>query len=324
MKVATLFNPEAPDKSGELVVVSDSLDRIRPAEEFSLQQALDHDEITPSGTWSTQFYIEDCVAPLPRCYQLLDASAYVNHVALVRAARGAKMPEHFWTDPLMYQGASDHLQGARAPILGDPSWGLDFEAEIAVITHRIPQDASADEAADAIRFVMLMNDISLRNLIPEELAKGFGFLQSKPPSSFSPIAVAAEDCPGWDGRKLHGTLKVDLNGAPFGRTDPGIDMTFDFGELLAHAAKTRPLGAGTILGSGTVSNRDADGGPGKPVAQGGRGYSCIAEQRMVETIQTGAPQTPFLQAGDTVEIWMEDDSGQSIFGAIEQEVTSWP
>ncbi|WP_338549961.1 fumarylacetoacetate hydrolase family protein [Roseovarius phycicola] len=263
-------------------------------------------------------------APLPRAYQFLDASAYVNHVALVRQARGAEMPQSFWTDPLMYQGVSDAFLGPNDPIVGDPAWGLDFEAEIAVITGPVPMGITAEEAVSTIKLVLLLNDVSLRSLIPDELAKGFGFLQSKPRNACSPVAVTPDSLSGWDGGKLHGILNVDFNGAPFGRTDAGIDMTFDFGTLIAHAAKTRPLGAGTIIGSGTVSNRDADGGPGRPVAQGGKGYSCIAEQRMVETLQTGTPQTPFLQPGDRVKIWMEDESGQSIFGAIEQEVIPWP
>jgi len=270
------------------------------------------------------FDASSALAPLPRAYQFLDASAYVNHVALVRQARGAELPDRFWTDPLMYQGASDGFLAASDPVTGDPAWGIDFEAEVAVITGAVPMGVSVEQARETIRLVMLMNDISLRNLIPDELAKGFGFLQSKPRNACSPVAVTPDSLPGWDGGKLHGILNVDLNGRPFGRADAGIDMTFDFGTLIAHAAKTRPLAAGTIIGSGTVSNRDEDGGPGKPVAQGGRGYSCIAEQRMVETIQTGAPQTPFLQPGDTVKIWIEDDTGQSIFGAIDQEVAPWP
>ncbi|MEM8801680.1 MAG: fumarylacetoacetate hydrolase family protein [Pseudomonadota bacterium] len=320
MKVATLFNPRTPWEAGQLVVVSDDLSSYAPADCPNLQEAIAHDACAADGELRFPFDATDCVAPLPRAHQFLDASAYVNHVALVREARGAEMPANFWTDPLMYQGVSDNLLGPTERIEGDPAWGMDFEAEVAVITHRIPMGASADEAAEAIRFLVLLNDISLRNLIPDELAKGFGFVQSKPPSAFAPVAVQADSCPGWDGRKLHGTMKVDLNGRPFGRTETGVDMTFDFGELLAHAAKTRSLGAGTILGSGTISNRDADGGPGRPVADGGLGYSCIAEQRMVETILEGAPKTPFLQPGDRVKIWMDDDNGNSIFGEIDQEV----
>ncbi|WP_341368465.1 fumarylacetoacetate hydrolase family protein [Yoonia sp. BS5-3] len=319
MKVATLFSPEAPRIGGAFVVVSDDLTTCQPADTASFQDALDRDDLCAVGE-AAPFKIKDCAAPLPRAFQFLDASAYVNHVALVRQARGAEMPEHFWTDPLMYQGVSDSFLSPYQPIAGDPRWGIDFEAEVAVITHAIAQGATAEEAAAAIRYIVLMNDVSLRNLIPAELAKGFGFVQSKPPSSFSPVAVAAADCPGWDGRKLHGTMRIDLNGAPFGRVETGEDMTFDFGVLLAHAAKTRPLGAGTILGSGTISNRDQDGGPGKTIAEGGRGYACIAEQRMVETITSGAAKTPFLQPGDRVKIWMEDAQGNSIFGAIDQEV----
>lgn len=320
-KVATLWNYEEPWKSGPLIVVSDDLKSYRYAKEPSLQYALETDEVTP-GKPGGHFYASDVTAPLPQTYQLLDGSAYVNHVALVRQARGAEMPENFWTDPLMYQGVSDGLLSSREKIKGHVDWGIDFEGETAVITHRIEQGASPDQAAEAIRYIMLMNDISLRNLIPDELAKGFGFLHSKPPSAFSPVAVSVDDCPGWDGRKLHGTLRVDLNGEAFGRVETGVDMTFDFGELLAHAAKTRPLGAGTILGSGTVSNK-LNGGPGRPVADGGAGYSCIAEQRMVETILTGAPKTPFLQNGDRVRIWLEDAQGQSIFGDIDQRVETF-
>ncbi|WP_272008660.1 fumarylacetoacetate hydrolase family protein [Roseovarius sp. ZX-A-9] len=261
----------------------------------------------------------DCLAPLPRTHTFLDGSAYVNHVALVRQARGAEMPARFWTDPLMYQGCADFCPG-RSGYAADPEWGLDFEGEIAVITGDVPMGASADAAAASIRFVMVLNDWSLRNLIPDELSKGFGFVQSKPPSACSPIAVTPDALPGWDGRKLHGTLCVDLNGAPFGRVATGEDMTFDFGQLVAHAAKTRALPSGAVIGSGTVSNRDADGGPGKPIAQGGRGYACIAEQRMVETILHGAPATGFLQAGDTVRIWYEDERGDAPFGALDHVI----
>ncbi|MCC1493085.1 fumarylacetoacetate hydrolase family protein [Cognatishimia sp. F0-27] len=261
----------------------------------------------------------DADAPLPQSHTFLDGSAYVNHVDLVRRARGAEMPERFWTDPLMYQGCAV-FDGPMARITGEEAWGIDFEAEVAVITGDVPRGASAGEAADAVLFVMLLNDISLRNLIPDELSKGFGFVQSKPPSACSPFAVSPDALAGWDGRKLHATMCVDLNGAPFGRTQAGEDMTFDFGQLIAHAAKTRALPAGTVIGSGTVSNRDDSGGPGLPVAQGGRGYSCIAEQRMVETLLHGTAATSFLKTGDTVSIWMEDASGRDLFGAITQKV----
>ena len=263
------------------------------------------------------------LSPLPRAYQFLDGSAYVNHVALVRQARGAEMPKSFWSDPLMYQGGSDGFLAPTDPITGHADWGIDFEGENAVIIGHVPRGASREKALAAVRFVMLCNDVSLRKLIPDELAKGFGFVQSKPASAFSPVAVSPDSLPGWRDGKLHGVLKVDLNGAPFGRADAGVDMTFDFGTLIAHAAKTRDLAAGTIIGSGTVSNRDADGGPGRPVAEGGVGYSCIAEQRMVETILTGEPRTPFLKDGDRVRIWMEDAAGRSIFGAIDQVVRTF-
>jgi fumarylacetoacetate (FAA) hydrolase len=245
----------------------------------------------------------------------------VNHVALVRQARAADMPESFWTDPLMYQGGSDGFLGPRDPIpLKDEAWGCDMEGEIAVVTGDVPLGASREEALAAIRLVMLCNDVSLRNLIPAELAKNFGFFQSKPASAFSPVAVTPDSLPNWKDGKLHGKLEVELNGKPLGEADAGVDMTFDFGTLIAHAAKTRALAAGTIIGSGTVSNRDADGGPGKPIDQGGLGYSCLAEVRTVETILTGKPVTPFLKAGDTVRIQMVDGKRHSIFGAIEQEV----
>ena len=269
-----------------------------------------------------RFHEREALAPLPRAFQWVDGSAYVNHVELVRKARGAEMPDSFWHDPLLYQGGSDDLRGARDPIaLADPAWGCDMEAEICVVTGDVPQGASSAEALAQVRLIGLVNDVSLRNLIPGEIAKGFGFVQSKPASAFSPVFVTPDELAGaWQGGKLSGTLMVDLNGAPFGRADAGAEMTFDFGTLIAHLAKTRQLGAGSIIGSGTVSNRDADGSPGRPVAQGGLGYSCIAEQRMVETIRGGAAQTGFLDHGDVVRIEMRDAAGHSIFGAIEQQV----
>jgi fumarylacetoacetate (FAA) hydrolase len=263
-----------------------------------------------------------CASPLPRAYQWADGSAYVNHVELVRRARGAEMPESFWTDPLMYQGGSDTFLGPRDPIvMADAGWGIDFEGEVAVVTGDVPMGATPEQAAGLIRLVMLVNDVSLRNLIPNELAKGFGFFQSKPSSAFSPVCVTPDELgDAWDGGRLHLPLEVDYNGEPFGRANAGVDMTFDFPTLVAHAAKTRPLGAGAIIGSGTVSNKDADGSPGKPVAGGGLGYSCIAEIRMIETIQAGKPATAFMQDGDTVRMEMHDASGQSVFGSIEQTV----
>ena len=287
----------------------------------ALAESLEH-EAVPRG----RFHERDAAAPLPRAYQWADGSAYVNHVELVRKARGAEMPATFWTDPLMYQGGSDQFMGPRDAIpLKDEAWGCDLEAEIVVVTGDVPLGASRDEALASIRLVGLVNDVSLRNLIPGELAKGFGFVQSKPASALSPVFVTPDALGDRfrDG-KLHGELTVQLNGQPFGRADAGVDMTFDFGTLIAHLAKTRSLSAGTIIGSGTVSNRDADGGPGKPVAEGGLGYSCIAEVRTVETILRGAAETPFLAHGDTVRIEMMDDQHRSIFGAIEQTVEPLP
>jgi len=325
-------------RDGRLVVVSDDLAWCADARHIAptLQAALDDwakvepalrllaTDLAHGAIPRERFHERDADAPLPRAYQWADGSAYVNHVELVRKARGAEMPESFWTDPLMYQGASDEMLGPRDPIpLADEAWGCDLEAEIVVVTGDVPRGVSREEALDHIRLVGLVNDVSLRGLIPAELAKGFGFLQSKPASALSPVLVTPDALGDawWDGN-LHGVLKVDLNGAPFGRAEAGEDMTFDFGTLVAHLAKTRNLGAGTIIGSGTVSNRDADGGPGKPVDRGGRGYSCLAEVRTVETILDGKPSTPFLKGGDRVRIWMEDAAGHSIFGAIEQEVTA--
>jgi fumarylacetoacetate (FAA) hydrolase len=263
-----------------------------------------------------------CASPLPRAYQWADGSAYVNHVELVRKARQAEMPATFWTDPLMYQGGSDSFLGPRDDILvADSAYGIDMEGEVAVITGDVPMGVKAEQAMKEIRLIMLVNDVSLRGLIPSELAKGFGFFQSKPSSAFSPVCVTPDELgDAWDGKKLHLPLLVSYNEQPFGKANAGIDMTFDFPTIIAHAAKTRPLGAGAVIGSGTVSNKDADGTPGKPVSLGGLGYSCIAEIRMIETIQNGKPATNFMQFGDRVRIEMLDKSGKSIFGAIEQTV----
>lgn len=284
-----------------------------------IAETLEHDALPKQ-----RFRERDALSPLPRAYQWADGSAYVNHVELVRKARGAEMPASFWEDPLMYQGGSDTFLAPRDPIrLADDSWGIDFEGEIAVITGDVPMGANVDEARESIRLIMLVNDVSLRNLIPAELGKGFGFFQSKPSSAFSPVAVTPDALgAAWDGGKLHLPLLVEYNGAPFGRADAGIDMTFDFPRLIAHAARTRALVAGTIIGSGTVSNK-CDGGPGKSIAEGGAGYSCIAEQRMIETIATGKPVTPFMRFGDSVRIEMKDASGRSLFGAIEQTVEKY-
>jgi len=332
MKLASLKH----GRDGRLVVVSQDLnwftdafliaptlqaalddwDRCGPRLE-ALAESLEH-EAVPRG----RFHERDAASPLPRAYQWADGSAYVNHVELVRKARGAEMPESFWTDPLMYQGGSDGFLSPRDPIpLADEAWGCDLEAEIVVVVGDVPQGATREQALDAIRLVGLVNDVSLRNLIPAELAKGFGFVQSKPASALSPVLVTPKALGDrFKDGKLHGALNVQLNGQDFGKADAGVDMTFDFGTLIAHLAKTRSLGAGTIIGSGTVSNKDADGGPGKPVSEGGLGYSCIAEVRTVETILRGAAETPFLKHGDTVRIEMLDARHHSIFGAIEQTV----
>ncbi|MBZ6077919.1 fumarylacetoacetate hydrolase family protein [Microvirga puerhi] len=325
-------------RDGRLVVVSRDLTRATDAFFIvpTLQQALDEweryaprlqdlaEQLEHGSVPSIRFHEHDCASPLPRAYQWADGSAYVNHVELVRKARGAEMPASFWTDPLMYQGGSDAFLGPRDPIPAmDEAQGIDFEAEVAVVTGDVPMGASHEEAAEAIRLVMLVNDVSLRNLIPAELAKGFGFFQSKPSSAFSPIAVTPDELgDAWKDGKIHLPLLSSLNEQPFGKPNAGIDMTFDFPTLIAHAAKTRPLGAGTIVGSGTVSNRDADGSPGRPIEKGGVGYSCIAEQRTVETILTGAPRTPFLRVGDKIRIEMKNRDGHSLFGAIEQIVTA--
>jgi fumarylacetoacetate (FAA) hydrolase len=314
MRIASV---QGQGKDGTFAHVSDDLGTCIVDPARSLQQAIDSGNFAVPGE-RTPFDATACLAPLPRAFQFLDGSAYVNHVELVRQARGATLPDSFWTDPLMYQGLSIFAP-PTAPILGQTAWGMDFEAEIAVITDDVPMGVSEDAASAHILFVMLLNDVSLRNLIPTELAKGFGFVHSKPISSCSAVAISPDALPGWDGRKLHGRVCVELNGTPFGRADAGIDMTFDFARLIAHAAKTRDLAAGTVIGSGTVSNT-GENGPGRPVADGGAGYSCIAEQRMVETILHGAPRTPFLAAGDHVEIWMQDETGQDIFGRISQTV----
>jgi fumarylacetoacetate (FAA) hydrolase len=284
-----------------------------------LAESLEHGSVP-----ALRFHEHEAASPLPRAYQWADASAYVNHVRLARLARGAAMPEGFWTDPLIYQGGSDGFLAPREAIpLGDPAWGCDFEAEVAVILGDVPRGADAARGLSAVRLILLVNDVSLRNLIPGEIAKSFGFFQSKPASAFSPAAVTPDELgEAWRSGKVHGQVLVELNGRAFGRPDAGVDMTFDFGALIAHAARTRALGAGTILGSGTVSNRGEDGGPGRPIAEGGVGYACIAEQRAVETLRTGAPITPFLQAGDTVRIEMRGQDRRSLFGAIEQTVAA--
>ena len=334
MKLASLKH----GRDGRLVVVSDDLAYYTDAGHIvpTLQGALDEwERVEPllrnlatdlehGAIPRERFHEREAAAPLPRAYQWADGSAYVNHVALVRQARGAEMPDSFWHDPLMYQGGSDSFLGPRDDIpLADEAWGCDLEAEVVVVTGDVPQGVSPGDALAYVRLVGLTNDVSLRNLIPGELAKGFGFFQSKPASSFSPVFVTPDALGGrWADGKLTGALEVDLNGLPFGRAEASEDMTFDFGTLIAHAAKSRKLGAGTIIGSGTVSNRGADGGPGKPVAAGGLGYSCIAELRMVETILRAKPETDFLKVGDRVAITMRDERHHPIFGTIDQQVVA--
>jgi fumarylacetoacetate (FAA) hydrolase len=307
---------EAAHVAPTLQTALDDWERYEPAL-HALATELEHGAIPRE-----RFHEREALAPLPRAFQWVDGSAYVNHVELVRKARGAELPDSFWHDPLMYQGGSDDLRGARAPItLADETWGCDMEAEICVVTGDVPQGVSAEAALDHVRLVGLVNDVSLRNLIPGELAKGFGFVQSKPASHFSPVFVTPDELgDAWQGGRLNLPLMVDLNGTAFGRAEAGEECTFDFGTLIAHLAKTRRVGAGSIIGSGTVSNRDLDGSPGRPCFEGGRGYSCIAEQRMIETIASGAPSTEFLRHGDRVRIEMRDAKGRSIFGAIDHEV----
>ncbi len=331
MKLASLKE----GRDGRLVVVSKDLSRAVAVPEIAatLQQALDdwassrpalervYEQLNAGDIQGEPFDETAAAAPLPRAYQWADGSAYVNHVELVRKARGAEMPASFWTDPLMYQGGSDVMLSPRDPIVvGDTAWGVDCEAEVAVITDDVAMGVSAEAAADHIQLFMLVNDVSLRNLIPGELAKGFGFFHGKPPTAFSPVAVTADEL----GDALHDhtialPMRVRINGEPFGAALPDVDQTFTFPQLIAHAATTRPLSAGTIIGSGTISNK-LDGGPGKPISEGGVGYSCIAEIRCVETIEHGEPKTDFLQAGDRVEVEMLDADGHSIFGRIDQTV----
>ena len=322
MKLASLKG----GRDGRLVVVSRDLTRAVPASGIAstLQAALDDwDRVRPhletiyralnDGKAEGAFAFEEqaCASPLPRAYQWADGSAYLVHVELVRKARGAEMPKSFWTDPLMYQGGSDGFLGPRDPILAaEEAWGIDFEGEVAVVTGDVPAGCSIGDAEHSIRLVMLANDVSLRNLVPGELAKGFGFFQSKPASAFSPVAVTTDELGGhWQEGKLHRPLLIHLNGEQFGAPDAGTDMAFNFPQLIAHAARTRSLTAGSIIGSGTVSNRDR-----------AAGSACIAERRMLEQIENGAATTPFLKSGDRVRIEMKDEGGRSIFGAIEQDV----
>jgi fumarylacetoacetate (FAA) hydrolase len=333
MKLATLKDGS---RDGQLALVSRDLTRALVVPEIArtLQAALDDwQRVAPKlaqlsvaldageTRHAIAFDPKQAHSPLPRAYQWVDGSAYVNHVELVRRARGATMPPEFWTDPLMYQGGSDSFIGPCDDIVfPDEAWGIDFEGEVAVITGDVPLGVTPEAALAHIRLLMLANDVSLRNLIPAELAKGFGFLQSKPASSFSPVAVTPDELgDAWHDGRVHLPLVTHLNGVLFGRPNAGADMTFNFPQLIAHAAKTRELEAGTIVGSGTVSNKE-NGGPGRSAAAGGAGYACIAEQRTVETIVSRKPSTPFMRFGDRVRIDMFDPAGRSIFGAIDQLV----
>ena len=336
MKLASL---KTGGRDGTLVVVSRDLVTCQAVPKIArtLQCALDDwDNLAPkleaiyerlnAGTAdNAESFIEmECHSPLPRAFQWADGSAYINHVELVRKARGAEVPASFYADPLMYQGGSDRFIGPCDPIaVLSEEWGVDLEAEVAVVTGDVPMGATPEQAARSIRLVMLVNDVSLRNLIPNELAKGFGFFQSKPASAFSPVAVTPDELgDAWNDSKLHLPLLVTLNDEPFGKPNAGEDMTFSFAQLIAHAATTRELGAGAIIGSGTVSNKQGSL-HGSSIANGGVGYCCLAEVRMYETIEHGAPKTPFLRFGDSVRIEMLDAEGASIFGAIDHEVTHY-
>jgi len=323
MKLASL---NTGGRDGKLIVVSRDLRRAVAASEVAptLQAALDDwaakgprlaqiSALLNNGRAADTFDFDPnrCHSPLPRAYQWADGSAYVNHVELVRRARGAEMPPSFWTDPLMYQGGSDRFIGPCEPILAaSEDWGIDLEAELAVITDDVPMGIDPSGAVEHIRLLMLVNDVSLRNLIPAELAKGFGFFQAKPATAFSPVAVTPDElADAWDGARLRRPVTVHINGALFGQPDAGQDMTFGFPQLIAHAARTRFLGAGTIVGSGTISNLDRS-----------RGSACLAEKRTLEVLDNGKATTPFLRFGDRVRIEMFDSTGASIFGAIDQEV----
>ena len=326
MKLASYNNGR---RDGQLMLVSRDLTKTVavPAIAHTMQQLLDgwdllkpqlqelYDALNEGMLDNAQAFDEaKCLSPLPRAYQWADGSAYVNHVELVRKARGAEMPETFWTDPLFYQGGSDSFIAPKADIpLASEDWGIDFESEIAIITDDVPMGVSSDNAAKHIKLLMLVNDVSLRNLIPGELAKGFGFFQSKPSSSFSPVAVTPDELGArWEDSKVHLPLITHLNGELFGRPNAGIDMTFNFSQLVSHVAKTRPLGAGAIIGSGTISNYDRSAGS-----------SCLAEKRMLEVIAEGKATTPFMRFGDTVRIEMLDDNDVTIFDSIDQKAVEY-
>ncbi|MDP4074929.1 fumarylacetoacetate hydrolase family protein [Acidovorax sp. A1169] len=331
MKLATYKDGS---RDGQLVVVSRDLGTAHYATGIAskLQQVLDdwgflspqlqdvYDQLNAGrARHAFPFDSAQCMAPLPRAYQWADGSAYLNHVELVRKARNAEVPESFYTDPLMYQGGSDDFIGpCDDVVVPSEAMGIDFEAEIAVITGDVKMGATPEQALDGIRLVMVANDVSLRNLIPAELAKGFGFFQSKPATAFSPVAVTLDELGGaWNHGRLDLVVQSTWNGRKVGMCDAGPEMTFHFGQLIAHVAKTRNVRAGSIIGSGTVSN--------KGVEQNGRtewpkGYSCIAEKRCIETIQDGKPSTEFMKFGDTIRIEVKGRDGASIFGAIDQAI----
>ena len=325
MKLATLKDGT---RDGQLVVVSRDLRTAAIADAIvpTLQRALDDwtfyapqlQDLSDSlnqgrARHSFAFDPKACMAPLPRAFQWADGSAYVNHVELVRRARKAEMPPEFWTDPLIYQGGGDDLLGPEDDIVcASEAYGIDFEAEVAVITTDVPMAVKPADALRHVRLLMLVNDVSLRNLIPAELGKGFGFFQSKPATAFSPVAVTPDELgDAWHEGRVHRPMIVHWNGKKVGQPDCGTDMVFNFGELIAHAAKTRNVRAGSIVGSGTVSNKDTK-----------RGYCCIAEKRCLETIEHGAPTTEFMKFGDSVKIEIFDEAGKSIFGAIDQSVVA--
>ena len=324
MKLASLKQ----GRDGQLIVVDNQMKTYVAATQIAptMQAALDSwehcedqlktlfEQLNSGQITGQPFDAAACASPLPRAFHWADGSAYVNHVELVRKARNAEMPASFWTDPLIYQGGSDSFLGPRDDIpMADESWGIDFEAEVAVVVDDVPMGISPSAARQHIKLLMLVNDVSLRNLIPGELSKGLGFYQAKPSSAFSPVAVSPDSlAEAWDGAKLHLPLRAILNGTLVGQPNAGIDMTFDFGQLIAHAAKTRPLCAGTIIGSGTVSNLDRS-----------NGSCCLAEVRMLEIIGTGSPSTEFMRFGDRIQIDMIGTNGQSLFGEINQQVTQY-
>lgn len=332
MKLATLKDGS---RDGQLAVVSRDLGTAHYATGIAakMQQVLDDwgfvspqlqdlYETLNQGKARHAFPFDpaQCMAPLPRAHQWADGSAYINHVELVRAARNSEVPKSFYEDPLMYQGGSDDFLGPTddAFFLSE-EWGIDFEAEVAVVTGDVKMGATPEQALEGVRLIMLANDWSLRNLIPNELAKGFGFFQSKPATAFSPVAVTPDELgDAWQGGRVHLTLQSSWNGRKVGMCEAGPEMTFSFGQLIAHICKTRNVRAGSIVGSGTVSNKGVDNGSGK--TEWPKGYSCIAEKRAIETIQDGKPSTEFMKFGDTIRLEMKGKDGQSVFGAIEQKV----